>query len=183
MLRNSSQYTRPLAAGHLKLFPKYSFQATRAPQRAVLTNKVPSQNVKCNREPLIYAYVQWQICWSCLYFCQFQSVPIARGAVYLRDVKEWKKCGSLGRAHSVSTRQNTFTASVIDCLCNNHTPPASFFRKKPSDWSRWEQIKTDCTEQPQSNGEFGILSKYKKPVCLVSELETELFHRSFEVLV
>lgn len=66
-------------------------------------------------------------------------------------------------------------------LQQSHT--ASFiFQKNTSDWSRWEQIKTDCTEQPQSNGELGILSKYKKPMCLTSELETELFHRSFEVL-
>lgn len=139
--------------------------------------------MKCSREPLICPHVQWQSCWSCLYYCQFKSAPIAHCAVYLQNAKEWKQCSSLVRAHSVFTRQNTFTASVIDCLCNNHTPPASFFRKKTSDWSRWEQIKTDCTEQPQPTGELGILSKYKNPPRLVSELEIELFHRSFEVPV
>lgn len=99
--------------------------------------------MKYSGEPLICPYVQPQICWSCLYFCQFKSVPIARGAVYLCDVKEWKKCSSLVRAHTVSTRQNTFTAAVIDCLCNNHTPPASFFRKKHqigADGNRSKQI-------------------------------------------
>lgn len=103
--------------------------------------------------------------------------------IYLQNVEEWKQCSRLLRAHSVFTRQNTFTASVIDCLCNNHAPPASFFRKKTSDWSRWEQIKIGCTEQPQPNSELGILSKYKYHVNIMSELEIELFHSNFEVLV
>lgn len=168
LLRN----THPLSQLPRTTIPQMQLPATHAPPVAVLTDKVPSQIPNYSRESPICLSVAARAAsitagsspWQC-------SSPVQGEGL--------EKCSSLVRAHTGSPRQNTFTAAVIDCLCNNHTLPASFFRKKTSDWNRWGQIKTDCTEQAQSNGELGILSKYKKPMCFVSELETEIFHSSF----
>lgn len=115
---------------------------THTPPVAVLTNRVPSENMKSSsREPLVCPGVQRQICWSCLCSCQSKPGPAARGAVHLCDVKEHSRDAAGWWEHTVPSRQNTFRASVIDCLCNNHTPPDSFFRKKKT--IRLEQMGAD----------------------------------------